>query len=71
LEQRHQVIRFTFSTFTFVIPFSSQKQACGPEARALCAKSIGGKRNPLEGTPVFPQDGAGPSGAPTSESPGS
>jgi hypothetical protein len=28
-------------TFTFVMPFSSQKQACGPEARALCAKSIG------------------------------
>jgi hypothetical protein len=49
-------------TFTFVTPFSSQKQACGPEARALCAKSIGGKRNPLEGAPVFPQDGAGPSG---------
>jgi len=62
-------------TFTFAILFSSQKQACGPEERALRAKSIGGKRNPLEGPPVFPQNAAGasgaPPGAPTSESPGS
>jgi hypothetical protein len=62
-------------TFTFAIPFSSQKQACGLEARALHAKSIGGKRIPLEGPPVFPQKAAGasgaPPGAPTSESPGS
>jgi len=54
--------KLSLPTFTFLIPFSSPKQACGPEARAWCAKSIGGKRNPLEGTPVFPQDGAGPSG---------
>jgi len=62
-------------TFTLAIPFSAQKQACGPEARALRGKSIGGKKNPLEDPFVLPQNGAGPSGArpsvPTSESAGS
>jgi hypothetical protein len=65
-------------TFTFAIPFSSQKQACGlevPPLAGLRAKSIGGKRIPLEGPPVFPQNAAGASGAPldapTSELPGS
>jgi hypothetical protein len=28
-------------TFTFAVAFSAKKKACGPEARALCAKSIG------------------------------
>jgi hypothetical protein len=27
-------------TFTFAIPFSAENQACGPEARALRAKTI-------------------------------
>jgi hypothetical protein len=31
-------------TFTFAIPFSAPKQACGPEARALHGKSIGGEK---------------------------
>jgi len=49
-------------TFTFVLFFSSKKQACGPEGRALRAKSIGGKRNPA-GDPIgFPQNEAGPPG---------
>jgi len=52
------------STFTIAIAFSSKKQACGPEAKALRAKSIGGKRKPLEGPRVFPQNAAGASGAP-------
>jgi hypothetical protein len=30
-------------TFPFAISFSAKKQACGPGARALRAKSIGGK----------------------------
>jgi hypothetical protein len=47
---------------TFPIHYSSERQACGPEARAFRAKSIGGKRNPFGDTPVFPQNGAGPSG---------
>jgi hypothetical protein len=29
------------TTFTFAVPFSARKQACGPEARALREKSIG------------------------------
>ena len=46
--------------FTF---FSADEQACGPEARALRGKSIGGKRNPA-GDPIgFPQNEAGLSGA--------
>jgi hypothetical protein len=44
------------------IHYSAKKQACGAEARAFRAKSIGGKRNPFGDTPVFPQNGAGPSG---------
>jgi hypothetical protein len=60
-------------TFTFAILFPARKQACGPEARALRGKSIGGKRNPIEDPTVLPQNEAGPSGAPpgapTSESP--
>jgi hypothetical protein len=65
----------TLPPFTLVNPFSAHKQACGPEARALRAKSIGGKRNPAGDLPVLPQNEAGESGAqagvPTSESPGS
>jgi hypothetical protein len=44
--------------------FPAKKQACGPEARALRGKSIGGKRNPIEDPTVLPQNEAGPSGAP-------
>jgi hypothetical protein len=56
-------------------PFSAPSQACGPEARALRGKSIGGERI-LTGDPAWlPQNGAGRSGprpgAPTSENPGS
>jgi hypothetical protein len=63
--------RTIFPTFTFKNPFSAPKQACGPEARALRGKSIGGKRI-LPGDPArLPQNGAGRSGArpgaPTSE----
>jgi hypothetical protein len=50
------------ATFTFAIPFSAKKQACGPEARALRGKSIGGKRKRLEDPPLLPQNEAGPSG---------
>jgi hypothetical protein len=49
--------------FTFVFFFSAKKQVCGPEVRALCGKSIGGKRI-TGGDPIlFPQDEAGLSGA--------
>jgi hypothetical protein len=52
-------------------PFPAEKQTCGPEARALSAKSIGGGKNPFGDPPVLPQNEAGPSGtqpgAPTSE----
>jgi hypothetical protein len=41
---------------------SAKKQACGPEARALRGKSIGGKRNPSGDHPVLPQSEAGLSG---------
>jgi hypothetical protein len=62
----------TLPTLTFLNPFSARKQACGPEARVLRAKSIGGKRIPPRDPTVHPQNGAGPSGArqgvPTSES---
>jgi len=47
--------------FTFF--FSAKKQACGPEGRALRAKSIGGKRNPAGDPIMFPQNEASPSGA--------
>jgi hypothetical protein len=54
---------------SFAILFPGQMQAFGPEARALRAKSIGGKRIPLEDPPVPPQKEAGPAcarpGAPT------
>ncbi len=61
--------------FTLAAAFSAEKQACGPEARALRAKSIGGKGIP-GGDPIgFPQREAGPpgarQGAPTTEYPGS
>jgi hypothetical protein len=39
--------------FTFAVLFSAKKQACGPEARALRGKSIGGKRNPSGDHPCF------------------
>jgi len=63
------------STFTFESPFSAPNQACGPEARALRGKSIGGERI-LPGDPArVPQNGAGRSGArpgaPTAENSGS
>ena len=52
-------------------PFLLKKQACGPEARSLRGKSIGGKSKRLKDPPVIPQDEAGPSsaqpGAPTSD----
>jgi hypothetical protein len=51
-------------TFTFAILFLAKKQACGPEARALGGKSIGGKRNPFEDPTVLPQIEAGPIGRP-------
>jgi hypothetical protein len=46
------------------ILFPAEKQACGPEARALRGKSIGGKRNPIEDPTVVPQNEAGPIGRP-------
>jgi len=49
------------TTFTFALPFSAKKQACGPEARALREKSIGGKRIQSGDAPVLPQSEAGPS----------
>jgi hypothetical protein len=66
---------FFLATFTLKSPFSAPSQACGPEARALHGKSIGGQRI-LTGDPAWlPQNGAGRSGArpgaPTSENPGS
>ena len=48
---------------TFAIAFSARKRACGPEARALRAKSIGGKRIGYGDPPVLPQNEAGPPGA--------
>jgi hypothetical protein len=56
-------------TFTFAILFPAKEQACGPKARALRGRSIGGKRNPIEDPTLLPQNEAGPSGSPTSESP--
>ena len=52
---------YASSTFTFAVPFSLEKQACGPEARTLRGKSIGGKRIAAAGPAVFPQTEAGPS----------
>jgi hypothetical protein len=44
------------------IAVSAKKKTCGPEARALRGKSIGGKRIAV-GDPIgFPQNGAGLSG---------
>jgi len=54
-------------TFTFASLFSDKKQACGPEARALRGKSIGGKRNAFKDPPLLPQNEAGPSGAQSRE----
>jgi len=52
-----------FSSFIFKITFSAKKQTCGPGARALGGKSIGGRRIPT-GDPIgFPQKEAGPPGA--------
>ena len=71
------LIFYALPTFTFKSPFSGPKLACGPDARALHAKSIGGERF-LPGDPAWlPQNGAGRSGArsreardaPTSENP--
>jgi len=60
-------------TSVFQIPFSSPKQACDPEARALRGKSIG-RGKILPGDPSWlPQNGAGRlgarPGAPTPENP--
>jgi len=41
------------------IAFSAKNRTCGPEARALRGKSIGGKRNACGDHPVFPQSEAG------------
>jgi len=61
-------------TFTFAIAFSAKKHACGPEARALRGKSIGGKGIRSGDPPVLPQGEAGRSGAqpgaPTTQLPG-
>jgi len=53
----------SLAPLTLAILFPWQRQACGPEARALRAKSIGGKRIPLGDPSVPPQSEAGPSGA--------
>jgi len=45
-----------------LIAFYAEKQACGPEARALRGKSIGGKRIRFGDRPVLPQKEAGLSG---------
>ncbi len=50
-------------TFILEILFPGQRQAGGPEARALRAKNIGGKRIPLGDPSAPPQNEAGPSGA--------
>ena len=52
---------FKLALFAFSILPLWQKQACGPEGRALRAKSIGGKGIPPGDPPGLPQ--AGPSGA--------
>jgi hypothetical protein len=52
------------ATFTFRISFLLKNLVCGPEARALHGKSIGGKRNPIGDLTVLPQDEAGPLGRP-------
>ena len=60
-----------------LLRFSAEKQACGPEARALRAKSIGGGKYPFGGLTRVPLDAAGASGtrscvwrdAPTSKFP--
>ena len=64
-------------TFTLGSPLHPLKQACGPEARTWCGKSIGGEKIMPGGLAWFPQYGAGRSGArsreardaPTSENP--
>jgi len=48
-----------WTTFTFRRPYFPPKQACGPEARALHAKSIGGESIPPEDPVGLPQNGAG------------
>jgi len=53
-------IFFPLPTFTFAIPFSDGNQACGPEARALRGKSIGGKRISYGDPLLLPQKEAGP-----------
>jgi len=57
------------TTFTLKSPFSAPNQACGPEARALHAKSIGGESIPPEDPVGLPQNGAGRSGARSREAP--
>jgi hypothetical protein len=47
----------------FLDSLFSKKQACGPDARALRGKSIGGKGNSSEDPAAFPQKEAGRSGA--------
>jgi hypothetical protein len=52
-----------FSCPPSLLFFSAKEQACGPDARALRGKSIGGKRIPAGDPILFPQREAGLSGA--------
>jgi len=65
--------RQSLSTFTFANAFSAKNQACGPEARAVRTKSIGGNRIQYRDPSVIAESATGPSGArpgaPTSDSP--
>ena len=58
-----EVTEVTVPTFTYVTPFSAKKQACGPEARALRAKSMGREKILPRDPALLPQNGAGRSGA--------
>jgi len=51
------------AVFSFAIAFSEKNPACGPEARALRGKSIGGKRIGYDDPAALPQNGAGAPGA--------
>jgi len=46
---------FGVPTFTFTISFPARKQSFGPETRAFCGKSIGGKRISPGDPAVLPQ----------------
>jgi hypothetical protein len=56
----------------FCDPFFFSKVSLWPGRKGVARKSIGGKRNPLEGPPLFPQNEAGhraPRGAPQHRNP--